>query len=260
MDLGQRIRLARQRAGLSQKKLCGDVITRNMLSQIENGSAQPSLETLRYLSQQLKKPISYFLGEESASPNQKMLLAARTHYQSGNFSAAVESLAGWQTPDAIFDPEYYLLQSLCAMAMAQTSEDPAALLSQAAAFGRKTPYYTPDLERRRLLLSATEGNATAVANALPIDDRELLLRAQAAMERGDPHRCIQLLDAAEEKDALSWLLLRADAAIVVGDYSYAISVLHQAEAITQTVYAKLEFCYLQLQDYKMAYHYACKQR
>ena len=48
MELGEKLRLARQEAGLSQRQLCGDVITRNMLSQIENGSAKPSMETLRY--------------------------------------------------------------------------------------------------------------------------------------------------------------------------------------------------------------------
>ena len=50
MELGQKLRLARQEAGLSQRQLCGEVITRNMLSQIENGSAKPSMETLRYLA------------------------------------------------------------------------------------------------------------------------------------------------------------------------------------------------------------------
>ena len=53
MELGQKLRLARQEAGLSQRQLCGEVITRNMLSQIENGTAKPSMETLRYLAGRL---------------------------------------------------------------------------------------------------------------------------------------------------------------------------------------------------------------
>ena len=43
MTLGEKIKQARQEAGLSQRQLCGDAITRNMLSQIENGSARPSM-------------------------------------------------------------------------------------------------------------------------------------------------------------------------------------------------------------------------
>lgn len=34
MELGQRLKQARLEAGMSQRQLCGDVITRNMLSQI----------------------------------------------------------------------------------------------------------------------------------------------------------------------------------------------------------------------------------
>ena len=37
MELGEKLRLARLEAGLSQRALCGDEITRNMLSRIENG-------------------------------------------------------------------------------------------------------------------------------------------------------------------------------------------------------------------------------
>ena len=67
MELGQLLKQARLEAGLSQRQLCGDEITRNMLSQIENGSAKPSMETLRYFATQLGKPISFFLEEEAAS-------------------------------------------------------------------------------------------------------------------------------------------------------------------------------------------------
>ena len=53
MELGQRLRQARQAAGLSQRQLCGDTITRNMLSQIENGTARPSMQTLEILAERL---------------------------------------------------------------------------------------------------------------------------------------------------------------------------------------------------------------
>jgi transcriptional regulator with XRE-family HTH domain len=38
-----------------------------MLSQIENGSAKPSMDTLRYLAGQLGKPMGYFLEEDFSS-------------------------------------------------------------------------------------------------------------------------------------------------------------------------------------------------
>ena len=45
MELGEKLRLARLEAGMTQRQLCGDEITRNMLSQIENGTARPSMRS-----------------------------------------------------------------------------------------------------------------------------------------------------------------------------------------------------------------------
>jgi len=78
MELGEKLKTARQEAGLSQRQLCGDVITRNMLSQIEHGTARPSMETLRYLASRLGKPLSWFLEEDTAvSSNQALMEQVR---------------------------------------------------------------------------------------------------------------------------------------------------------------------------------------
>ncbi len=53
MKLGEKIRLARLNAGMTQSQLAGDFITRNMLSQIENGLAMPSLQTALYIADKL---------------------------------------------------------------------------------------------------------------------------------------------------------------------------------------------------------------
>lgn len=63
-DLGQKIRRLRSALQMTQAELAGDQITRNMLSQIENGSAQPSLQTVLYLAQRLNIPAGYFFAEE----------------------------------------------------------------------------------------------------------------------------------------------------------------------------------------------------
>lgn len=64
MDLHQRIRYLRLEAGMTQSELAGDRITRNMLSQIENGSATPSIQTLRYLAERLNTSAAYFLSDD----------------------------------------------------------------------------------------------------------------------------------------------------------------------------------------------------
>lgn len=266
MELGSRLKQARLEAGLSQRQLCGEEITRNMLSQIENGSAKPSMDTLRYFASRLGKPVSYFLEENAASVNQTLITDARSVFASGNAAAALESLQGYQTPDPVFDPEFYLLRNLCRITLAERELSPdnaRKLLSQAAEGSALTPYYTPELERRRLLCLAqvSPEDTAAIADALPSDDRELLLRARAALEKGNTTRCIDILGVVFDQNDAHYLLLRADAALAVNDLDLAGEYYHRAEAAApEQAYPKLEQYYLKREDYKMAYFYACKQR
>ncbi len=63
MNLGQKIKNLRIEKMMTQKELAGGEITRNMLSQIENGLAQPSLATVFYLAKKLSVPAGYLLSE-----------------------------------------------------------------------------------------------------------------------------------------------------------------------------------------------------
>ena len=155
MELGVRLKQARQEAGLSQRQLCGDVITRNMLSQIENGSARPSMDTLQYFARQLGKPVSYFLDEESVKlPNQDVLQRARQ----ASGMECLQILEGYQSPDPVFDPERWLLETLTCLDLAQQAIEQQkypyahSLLDRAQQAGEKTPYFTRDIHRRWLLL------------------------------------------------------------------------------------------------------------
>ena len=74
MELGEKLKQARLDAGLSQRQLCGDTITRNMLSLIENGSARPSMDTLTVLASRLGKPVSFFLGEDEVKSSKEQRL------------------------------------------------------------------------------------------------------------------------------------------------------------------------------------------
>ena len=50
MTLGQKLKQTRLARGMTQSQVVGDRITRNMLSQIENDLASPSVGTLEYLA------------------------------------------------------------------------------------------------------------------------------------------------------------------------------------------------------------------
>jgi transcriptional regulator with XRE-family HTH domain len=260
MELGALLKQARLESGLSQRQLCGDQITRNMLSQIENGSAKPSMDTLRYLAGRLGKPISFFLEENAASPNQPHILRARESWSKNDPAAALQALEEI-TADGIFDAEIHLLRTLCYLSLAQTAirdnHIPYArtLLEKAAEAGGHTPYYTPELERKRLLLLAQVSPDPDIVTSLA--DDELLLRAQAAYRAGDFNRCIALLDSATNKAAPAWSMLRGDVCFAMEDYAQARTYYEKVES--QRLH-KLELCCEKLGDYKMAYYYACKQR
>lgn len=270
MELGQKIRQARLDAGLSQRQLCGEEITRNMLSQIENGSASPSMATLRFLAERLGKNISYFLEEQAVtSSNLERMERLRQAYAQETWTQAWELLQDYQGPDPVFDPERWLLESLVAMKLAEKAIQEnrlpygAQLLEIAGEAGERTPYYGPELERKRLLLlfGVAPQHATTLAEKLPTEDGEWLLRATAALERGDYARCRQLLDGAEGRDDPQWNFLRGEACLLDQQFQEALEYYQKAEgALPQKVFPRLERCYRELGDYKMAYEYACKQR
>ena len=142
MELGEKLLKARQEAGLSQRQLCGDVITRNMLSRIEHGAARPSMDTLRYLAGRLGKTVSYFLEEDVViSSNQTMMHQARAAWKAGQAEETRELLKSFQLPDEIFVWEWQYLTAVSTMAAAErcaslpprrTQAEPAFSASAAA--------------------------------------------------------------------------------------------------------------------------------
>ena len=266
MDIGQRLKQARLEAGLSQRQLCGNVITRNMLSQIENGAARPSMDTLTFLAGQLGKSVSYFLEEDAVtSPNQPLMEKARARWERKEIVELWQCLSGYHAPDGVFDWEYYLLKALAAMALAeQTIKEGRIpyglrLLEEAKLSGAQTPYYTPALEEQRLLL-LTQLNPEQAVEMAPLD-QQLLLRARQALKQGDAQRALRQLDACEDTKSPEYLLLRGEIFFAAGDYPQAAQCYRGAEeTFPDQVIRQLEQCYLAMEDYKMAYHYACLGR
>ncbi len=260
MELGERIYRERTAAGLSQRQLCGEQITRNMLSQIENGAARPSLDTLRYLAQRLGKPVSYFL-QEAALPNQQLMQQLRQ----ATPEQALQLLPEYQGPDPEFDRECKLLEaSACILLAEQAIENgktgyARSLLDRAKAAGGETPYYTQEMERRRLLLCHRAGeSAKEIVDGLPDIGQELLLRAQAALQNGDSQSCMAYLQAIQNRDSVyyEWTGYALEQQ---GQYEKAVAAYLQCGDLPR-LYSHLENCYQKLGNYEQAYAYACKQR
>ena len=262
MELSQKLKQARLDAGLSQKALCGDRITRNMLSQIENGSARPSMDTLRYLAGQLGKPLSYFLEDDAVtSPNQELMAKARA----AEPSEALHLLGQYKAPDPIFDHERWLLEALTCLHLAEDANKqgkPAYaknLLQRAAVAGSRSPYYTADNERRRLLLLHAAGEKE-LEPQLPDLTPELLLRAEAALQAENYGRCAALLDAATCQNP-SWHYIKANMYFLQKQYTDARPHFEAAWDFSPKVCcSRLEDCCRENSDFAGAYFYACKLR
>lgn len=233
MALGERLKEARLEAGLSQRQLCGDVITRNMLSQIENGSARPSMDTLRYLAARLGKTVGYFLeeemvlshGEKRLKEDLGILEQAERALEQGRSIYAGELLDGMELSASEYCAEF--------------------------------------LNRKRLLLLAKvcPQRRREICGKLPSLDEELLLRGRDALDRGDLKRSAALLDAAEDQESPDWNFLRGEVYLAREEFADAAACYHKAEAqYPEKSAPRLERCYREMEDFRQAYFYALKQR
>ena len=66
MNIGEKIKTIRKEKKMTQSVLAGQHITRNMLSSIERGTANPSLETLEYIAKKLDTPLAYFFSDSNS--------------------------------------------------------------------------------------------------------------------------------------------------------------------------------------------------
>ena len=268
MELGEKIKLARLEAGFSQRQLCEGAVTRNMLSQIENGVARPSMDTLKILAARLGKPVSYFLEEDAVmSPNQQVMADARKAWSENDPAAALEILKQYRDPDDLFRKERDLLKNLVTLAVAE----------EAAAQGRdvyarqlleelmiaEDAYCAAQLLRQQKLLlgSLAEEKLAKLCRELPALDEELILRARDALNRGDAPRSEQLLEAAEDKTDPRWNLLRGRTHLARGQFTKAaVCFLRVEDVYPRECLPLLEQCYRELGNYEKAYEYACKQK
>lgn len=268
MTLGEKIKQARLEAGLSQRQLCGEEVTRNMLSRIENGAARPSMGTLAYFAARLGKSVSYFLEEEAVcSPNQDVMARARAAVLGGNAKDATEILADYRGPDGIFDAEFQLLSRLAVLGLAAAAAQKGQNVYAAEILEKldtvESGYCAEDLERRRLLLlaKARPQLRAEICGKLPSMDEELLLRARAALDSGEFDRSSHLLEAAGNHDTSDWNFLRGEVYLALGQFAAAAECYKKAEMdYPEKCAVRLERCYRELEDFKRAYYYACKQR
>ena len=112
LSLGKKIRQIRIGKKITQQELVGDYITRNMLSQIENDIASPSIKTLQHIAESLEVPLSFLMvGEHDEEFNKNyefddietISVKAKKIYFEGDFQKYIE--IGENNPQIIENKE-----------------------------------------------------------------------------------------------------------------------------------------------------------
>lgn len=172
--LGQRIKEARLAKKMTQTEVVGSFITRNMLSQIESGSAVPSVKTLTYLAQVLELPPSVLLPDtaEGADASEipdtsdsaiavpadaATLYKAKEAYLAENDTEAYELLSSIEDTSLLFDEAQALFARVALrLATARCSEgnqtDALDLAKTAATAAAKGLYASAEVKSQALLL------------------------------------------------------------------------------------------------------------
>jgi len=118
MNIGEKIRMLRTSKLMTQSELAGSEITRNMLSRIENGAAQPSLDTLRYLAKKLNVSPGFLLaegGDEQIYLKHNEMRDIKTAYLMGNFRICRDMCVNSESGE---DDEVQLILAECTLEIA----------------------------------------------------------------------------------------------------------------------------------------------
>ncbi|WP_246019675.1 helix-turn-helix domain-containing protein [Bacilliculturomica massiliensis] len=156
-ELGKRIKEARLARKMTQSEVVGDFITRNMLSQIEGGTATPSIRTLEYLCEVLNVPMKQLV-VDSPEDELDLLLRAKGLLSKGEYARTIELCRGY--PKELSDEFCAILARACLgnarKEAAQGNLKEAAALTESALDHSQKGIYANDTLKTEALLFLNE--------------------------------------------------------------------------------------------------------
>ncbi len=271
MTLGEKIKKARISQKITQKELAGDKITRNMLSQIENGKATPSLETLNYVADALKLPLAYFFSENDDSfLYEKAALINNIYkaFSSGEYKYCIKLIKRLNKKD----DELYLILTTSHFELGKRSFSSGALLSAkenfelAKEYSEKTVFNTNHMTSIMPMYMAIIKNVQA-----PLLEFDIPEYQNGLYETFDYEffKYLTLDYDYSYKNKIFKKHLDAKLLIKERNYPEALNLLLDLaeESIKKSynafavfnIYSDIENCYKQLYDFENAYRFATKR-
>ncbi len=272
MTLNEKIKKLRKARGLTQAELCGDKITRNMLSAIESGKALPSLETLKYIAQGLGVTPAYLLSEDddTALSERKALIEKLRALLVQKKYAECLSEANLLFDTA--DDEISYIAAMCCfeigcnMFWGGSLTSAASYFEQCLALSEQTVYDTRLYKVSSVLYLAVCKNVNAPLLELSEDEYK---RNLIALTDIDFYKYLIKDSDFDFGNTQYALHLSAKQKIKERRYADAVSILTELELtkgdyppnafLMFGVYSDLEICYKQLFDFENAYRYSSKR-
>ena len=127
-EIGRIIKEARLAKKMTQSQVVGNFITRNMLSQIESGSAVPSIKTPE------ERRLSITENEGDSVPLRK----AKDLYRAGDYRSAAAAVKDLLNPENLFYDEACAVYTMSCLAHAKEVGVPA---SESSAYAKEAMFY-----------------------------------------------------------------------------------------------------------------------
>ena len=279
MNIGEKIKKLRTAKLMTQSELVGNEITRNMLSRIENGSANPSLETVCYIASRLNVSPGFLLAEEGDEQiyfKHSEIVGIKKALMNEDYRICRDICL---KSDSVEDDEIQLILSECNLAIAKEEFFRGNLRVSCEFFDQtiecceKTLYRTDHLVAEVGLYFRYMRQISATLSSNMIDEEEVnvypalvndfcryALSFASFEEKGDAGEWMQI----ETQKSAYTLHLAAKTCMREGNYEQAYEHLHEIlrdefsfpEPMLYFVFCDLEICCRETQDFKGAYEYS----
>ena len=280
MNIGERIRDLRISKLMTQSELAGNHITRNMLSCIENGSANPSLSTIVYIAGRLNVPPGFLLaedGDEIVYRKMSNLSNIKRAYTAGDLWGC-RSLCFSGCPEP--DDEICLLLANCDVGIAVEEfwngrlRSSCRFFDEALSYAEKTIYPTEDIEAQaRVYFRYMERISHTLYSDVLDEEKKLEVRSNSelsfyldTLDALDNNRVEQaeLFLQSEISNLFFVSHIRSKCWMQQKDFKTAeralVQLLKSDDGLNKielyTLLCELEICCRENEDYKGAYNYA----
>ena len=270
MTIGEKIKKARKEKKLTQHAVVKDKITRNMLSQIESGVANPSLETIKFIAEQLSLPADYLISEDNDLffyEKKDALSEIYKLYSAKKYKLCIDKILSLTDLDdelayLVASASFYLSKECVLRGSFQSA---LKYIEQVEIYSQKTKIPTEHFHAPIKMYSAIVSNVQAPL--LEFDESEYV-HGLNDFSDFEVYRYLMQDFSYNYKDLCISNHIKAKALIKDRKFNEAITVLldtiekgliNYNAFIMFGIYADLEYCYKQLYDFEKAYLYSSKR-